>query len=376
VRALGEGTERPLFSLHVDAEMGFSGGEVQVFLLLEGLRARGQRVALAAPPGSRALAEAQRRGYECLPVRLRSDLDLPSVFVLRRALARLRPDLVHLHTGRATWLGGHAARWAGVPAVSTRRMDRPVRRNARTRWIYSRLVRRVAAISGPVRQLLVEGGVDPARIELVHSAVDPQALAPRRPAGELRGELGASAGEFVLLVLAALVRRKGVDVLLEALALLAGRGTQPTLWIAGEGEQRAALESLAPQRRLARVRFLGRREDAAELLAACDVLVLPARREGLGVAALQAMAAGRAVIGSAVGGLAEALVERESGLLVPPEDPARLAAAIEELYKDPSLRERLAAGGRARIEQGYLATQMVAAYDEMYRRVLAEVGQR
>jgi glycosyltransferase involved in cell wall biosynthesis len=82
------------------------------------------------------------------------------------------------------------------------------------------------------------------------------------------------------------------------------------------------------------------------------------------------------VIGSAVGGLAEALVDRECGLLVPPEDPAGLAAAIEELYKDPSLRERLAAGGRARIEQGYLATQMVAAYDELYRRVLAEVRQR
>ena len=120
------------------------------------------------------------------------------------------------------------------------------------------------------------------------------------------------------------------------------------------------------------MRFLGRREDAAELLGACDALVLPARREGLGVAALQAMAAGRAVIGSAVGGLAEVLVERESGLLVPPEDAAGLAAAIEELYKDRALRERLAAGGRPRLEQGYLANQMVAAYDDMYRRVLAE----
>jgi glycosyltransferase involved in cell wall biosynthesis len=219
---------------------------------------------------------------------------------------------------------------------------------------------------------LVAGGVDPARIELIHSAVDPEALRPRRPDGELRAELGAAPGEFVLLALASLVRRKGLDVLLEALALLAGRGTQPTLWIAGEGEERAALEQLAG----AHVRFLGRREDAGELLAACDALVLPARREGLGVAALQAMAAGRAVIGSAVGGLAEAVVDRECGLLVPAEDPRRLAAAIEELYKDPALRTQLAAAGRARVSQGYLATQMVAAYDELYRRVLAEAPRR
>ena len=296
--------DRPLFSLHVDAEQGFSGGEVQVFLLLEGLRARGQRVLLVAPPQSRAFVEAQQRGIPAVAVSMRGDLDLPAVFALRREFVRVQPDLVHLHTGRATWLGGHAARWAGIPAVSTRRMDREVKRNARTRWIYTRLVRRVAAISGPVRELLVAGGVDPARIDLVHSSVDPEALRPRRAAGELRGELGANPGEFVLLVLAALVRRKGLDVLLEALALLHARGTQPTLWIAGEGEERAALEQLARARGLTRVRFLGRREDAAELLGACDALVLPARREGLGVAALQAMAAGRAVIGSAVGGLA------------------------------------------------------------------------
>ena len=333
-------------------------------------------MALAAPPGSRALVEAEQRGIETVAVRLSNDLDLASVFALRRALVRLRPDLVHLHTGRATWLGGQAARSARIPAVSTRRMDRVVKRNLRTRWIYSKLVARVAAISGPVRELLVAGGVDPARIERIPDAVDPESLRPRRPTGELRSELGARPEDFVLLVLAALVRRKGLDVLLEALAQLDARGLRPVLWIAGEGEERAALERLAEERALARVRFLGRRADAGELLGACDALVLPARREGMGVAALEAMAAGRALIASAVGGLAEAVVERECGLLVRPEDPAGLAAAIEELYKDPALRARLAAGGRARVAQGYLAPQMVAAYDEMYRRVLAETARR
>ncbi|MBK7643289.1 MAG: glycosyltransferase family 4 protein [Planctomycetes bacterium] len=371
-----EPTNRPLFSLHVDAEKGFSGGEVQVFLLLEGLRARGQRVALAAPPGSMALAEAGKRGIECVPVRLTNDLDLPSALALRRELVRLRPDLVHLHTGRATWLGGHAARWARVPAVSTRRMDRRVKRNASTRWLYTKLIARVVAISGPVRELLLSGGIDPARIEVIHSAVDPQALVPRRARGELRAELGAQPQDFVLLVLASLVPRKGVDVLLEALAPLAERSIRPAVWIAGEGVERHALEALARAKGLEHVRFLGRREDAAELLGACDALVLPARREGLGVAALQAMAAGRPVVASAVGGLAEAVRDRECGLLVPSEDPARLAGAIEELYKDPALCARLSAGGRARVAQGYLASQMVAAYDELYRRVLAEVAPR
>ncbi len=88
------------------------------------------------------------------------------------------------------------------------------------------------------------------------------------------------------------------------------------------------------------------------------------------------MAAGRAVIASAVGGLAEAVVDGECGLLVPPDDPERLAEAVATLYKDRALRERLASGGRARVAQGYLASQMVEAYDELYRRVLAEPVRR
>ncbi len=365
--------EGPLFSLHVDAESGFSGGEAQVFQLLEGLRARGQRVMLAAPPGSGAMLEAQRLGIESLGVRLRNDLDLPSVLELRRAILRLRPDIVHLHTGRATWLGGHAARWAHIPAICTRRMDRDVKRGARTYWTYTKLVARVVAISGAVRDLLIYGGVHPARILRIPDGVDPAPFRlPGAPAS-LRHALGAGSGDFVLLVLAALVHRKGVDVLLDALSLLQARGIRPVAWIAGEGPEHAALEGLARERGLLRVRFLGWREDAAALLGACDALVLPSRREGMGVAVLEAMASGRAVIASAVGGIMEAVVDHESGLLVPPEDPEQLAAAIEELVEQPELRDRLGRGGKTRVTQGFLAEQMVAGYDQLYRDVLAQV---
>ena len=363
--------DAPLFSLHVDAESGFSGGEVQVFHLLEGLRARGQRVLLAAPPGSRALLEAQRLGIEGLAVRMRNDLDLPSVLALRRAILRLQPDIVHLHTGRATWLGGHAARWAHVPAICTRRMDRDVRRGARTRWTYDGLVTSVAAISRAVRDRLVEGGVDPARIVLIPDGVDPAALRSPCAAGTLRKELGAGACEFVLLVLATLVRRKGVDVLLDALGLLAARGIRPVAWIAGEGPERGALERIVRERGLLNVRFLGWRTDAAALLEACDALVLPSRREGLGVAVLEALACGRAVVASAVGGITEAVIDRECGMLVPPAEPEPLAAAIALLLERPDLCARLGAAGRVRVTQGFLSTQMVAGYDRLYRDVLA-----
>ena len=113
-------TASSLTIAHVTGESGFSGGELQVFLLLEGLRARGDRSLLVCPPGSRAEAEAARRGFETRAVSMRSDLSALSALRIRRVLRAAQPDLVHLHSGRANWLGGLAAWSLGVPALTPR----------------------------------------------------------------------------------------------------------------------------------------------------------------------------------------------------------------------------------------------------------------
>lgn len=357
--------------MHVDAERGFGGGEVQVFLLLAGLARRGHRSVLVCPPGSRAEGEARRRGVEAWPLPMRGDLDLPAVLALRSALGACHADLVHLHTGRAAWLGGLAARLAGLPSLTTRRMDRPVKRNWRSRLLYGHLVRRAVAISPAVERRLREARVA-CPVTTIPSAVDPELLRPARPRDEVRAELGLAPEARVLLVLAALVRRKGIDVLLEALALLGDGPAAPALLVAGAGPERAALEELARARGLAaRVRFLGQREDKAELLHACDVFCLPSRLEGLGVAALEAMACGRPVLATRVGGLAEAVVDGRTGLVVEPEAPAALAAALARLLADPALCRRLGEEGPRRVAEGFLAEQMTAAYEALYREILA-----
>jgi glycosyltransferase involved in cell wall biosynthesis len=367
----------PLTLAHVDAEMGFSGGEVQVFQLMDGLRARGHRCLLFAAGASRAAAEARTRGFETVPVRFRSDFDVSAVLEMRGVLRTLKPDVVHLHTGRATWLGGLAARMAKCPAITTRRMDREVKRGWRTRLVYERLTRRVAAISPSVVRSLVQGGVDPARIELVPSTIDPVRVAPRRGRDAARAELEVEGSTPLFVALASLVPRKGIDVLIDALHELDERGVAYACRIAGDGSERLALERRAAERTVAgRVRFLGEREDVGDLLAAADAFVLPARREGLGVSALEAMAAGRAVVASRVGGLADAVVDGVTGLLVPPEDAALLAAALERVALDPGLRARLGAAGPERVRQGFLPEQMVASYERIYREILAHGAQR
>ena len=357
---------------HVDAERGFSGGEIQVFLLMEGLRARGHENLLFCQPGSRCEEQASRRGFEVCSLPMRGDLDLPAVWGLHGAMGKARLDLVHLHTGRATWLGGLAAAWCGLPALTTRRQDRRVKRNWRTRLIYRRLTQRGVAISKAVERCLKEGGVDPARIQIIPSSVDPAQFACEIPRDELRRASGLKPEDNVLLVMAALVRRKGIDVLLQALARLVEEGDVRTqLWIAGQGSESAALEQQACDLGLEkRVYFLGQRSDKAELFSICDAFLLPSRREGLGVAALEAMAAGRAVIASSVGGLADAVIDGETGLLVQPENVEQLAQAIARLRDDAPLASRLGAAGPARVGRGHLPEQMVQAYEDLYRELV------
>src|SRR6185295_6429069 len=110
---------KPVTIAHVDAESGFSGGEVQVFLLMRGLERRGWRNVLICPPKSASEERARASKIAVHTVAMRNDLDAAAILGLSRAFAASGADLVHLHSGRATWLGGWAARIAGVPAITT-----------------------------------------------------------------------------------------------------------------------------------------------------------------------------------------------------------------------------------------------------------------
>lgn len=352
---------------HVDSELEFSGGEVQVFLLMESLREHGYRQVLVAPPGSAAARIATERGFSVHTVPMRFDADLLAVLRMRRLFRTV--DLVHLHTGRAGWLGGLAAWLARRPAVVTRRMDRRVRRNPRTSWIYHTFAQRVAAISPAVGRCLTDGGVRSDRIEIVPDALDESRITVRRGRAALRQELGLQDDRFLVLTMAKLMHRKGLDLLLAAFAQLAD--PRAVLAIAGSGPEEQNLRALATQLGLGnRARFLGHRDDTGDLLAAADLFVLPSRAEGLGVAALEALAAARPVLATRVGGLAEVVVDGRCGMLVPPEDVPALAAAMQRLRDEPRLCAQLAGAGPARVDEGFRAAHMAASYERIYAGLL------
>jgi len=358
---------------HVDSEKGFSGGQVQVFLLMEGLERRGHHNMLFCPPGSRQERRAGELDLQVQPVAMRNDLHLTAVGRLRKGLRAFGADIVHLHTGRANWLGGLAAHLEGLPAITTRRMDHPVDKHLVNRLVYGRFVSRAVGIAPAITQHLLEGGVDASKVRTIWSTVDPVKLRPAQGRDETRSRFGVTPGTTVCLAAAQLTHRKGYDLALRAFAGLARESADVAFWIAGDGPERDALESLTVELHLTeRVSFLGARQDIPDLLSAADVFIMPSRSEGLGIAALEAMAAGLPVVASRVGGLAQAVVHGETGLLFPAEDVDALRDAWRTLLEDRELRERLAAAGAVRVDENFRSDRMVADYESLYREVLAE----
>lgn len=357
-----------LRTLHVDPERGFSGGETQVLALAHHLEAAGHAVAVAGlAEGGLARRLAGSR-IELLPIRVRFGHDPRGGRALRAAIRAFRPDVVHHHTSRALSLAPYLPR--DVVQVVTRRMDyAPRGAGAYVRWLYGRMDA-VIAISRAARAALVVRGLDGERIAVVPSGVAVESFTDLdREAA--RAALGIDAGRPLVAIVASLHVRKGHAVLLDALADV--RRDVPGLLClaAGTGPEGDALHDRASRLGLAGlVRWLGQVADVRPLLAAADVVAMPSLAEGLGVAAIEAMAAGRVVVASRAGGLPELITDGEQGLLVPPGDAGALATALRRVLDDAALRAQLGAAGRERA-QAFSTAAMARGTEAVYERALA-----
>jgi glycosyltransferase involved in cell wall biosynthesis len=356
------------------------GAEKAMLMLLESLdRERWQpTLLLDDQPGAEVLAE--RAAALGVPVRLVGPLPLGlsgvrGVPSLVRLLRRERPAVFHAHMSSpvACKWGLAAAVSARVPAVlgtvQVGGYEPPDRSAYWQLQALSRSVDRYLAVSHGIANELVDGLRWPRpKIDVVYNAVDLARVQVEAPPG-LREELGGGEGRPLVLTPARLDAQKGHRVFFEAIPQV----PDAVFLLAGEGPEREGLEALAAQRGIAdRVRFLGRREDIPQLLAACDVFVLPSLYEGSSLAVLEAMAAGIPIVSSAIGGTDELIEDGGSGLLVAPGDAEGLAAALRRVIGDPGLRESLAARARERVEAGLTREQMAARVSGVYRELLGE----
>lgn len=284
-----------------------------------------------------------------------------------RSLARLltllraqRPELLYCLGPTANILGRFCGKMAGVPLVvgALRRSGDSWRQLEPVLWPLARKITTTAANLERVvprrtasRLLRIVEGVDAKRFA-------PDTANLKDPAPRI-------------LCLGRLAREKGQEALLQAFALVLEKRPEARLMVVGNGSRRERLVSLA--RRLgveARTQFLPARQDVAPLYHVAQIVAVPSLREGVPFVALEAMACGLPVVGADVGGMGEAVLDGETGLLVPPGNPRELAKALLRLLEDEPLRQRMGQAGRQRVQQAFDFRETLRAYEALFSALL------
>lgn len=350
-------------------------------LTLAGELRRDFEISFVCPPtaaGDRLMRRAASLGVHVLPLEVRGEGD--SASRLGSWLDRTRVDLVHVHAGIG-WEGHHgvrAARAAGVSVVIRTEHLPNVMTDVGQRRTYahtSRLVDTTIFVSRGVARGYVAANLVRGAVKVVHNGIRPRR--PRRPRAMTRSALGLSSDARLVLSVGRLTEQKGHSDLLRALPLVLDRTADVHLAVAGGGPLEPDLLTLSRRLGMAEhVSLLGHRDDVPELIAASDLIVLPSRFEGLPLVALEAMALGRAVIGSDVCGMSEAVANGVTGRLVAPGRPSRLARAIVDALENEPLRRRWAAAARQRFAERFTARRMAAQVGRVYGEFGAVAGER
>jgi glycosyltransferase involved in cell wall biosynthesis len=366
-----------MFSLHIDTARTWRGGQNQVLVTVLGLRALGHRTMLVANPNGE-LRQRAKEGLDLLPLAPRMEMDLNAAWRLSRAIKQLRPDIVHAHDPHAVAMAALAlsmsTQLAKPPLVASRRVDFHLRGNSLSRWKY-RQVDCFLCASGAIRQMLLADGVPDARAVVVHEGVDLEHLEAVRPAA-LHEELWLPHGAPIVGNVAALVPHKGQRHLIEAARRVLPQAPDVRFVIAGEGELRPALERQIREHHLEKhVVLAGFRTDVLSLHKAFDVFVMSSITEGLGTSLIDAMACGKPVVATKVGGIPEVVVDGETGFLVEPRDHEGMARAIAALVGDEALRRRMGEAGRTRARVRFSAGRMVHDTLRVYQRVALHAHQ-
>jgi glycosyltransferase involved in cell wall biosynthesis len=371
-----------------------SGSGINTLLTMIGSVERGHDVALLCGSEGPLCDEVRESGIAIHIVpQLGQDLhafkDSIAVPVLARLMRQQRFDLVHTHNSKAGFVGRLSARLAGIPLVihtvhgfAFHDAESPVRRA-----LFKRLERLAAGwcdgmifISPPLQEWAASEriGLDVPRA-VIYSGIDIEAFRSGERSS-VRREFGVGDDQLAVGIISKLWEGKGHAVLFRAWKNLLdrdGKGIKPVLLVVGAGPLDLELRQLASELQIAdSVIFTGFRTDIPNIASALDFAVLPSKFEGMGRVVLEAMACGKPVIASRVGGIPDLVKDRINGILVPPDDPAALEAAMAELVFNADLRKALSEGASRSVLREHSAPAMVEQIHAFYDAVAANKRKR
>ncbi len=360
--------------LHVINTAEIGGGGAHVVRLVRALDRHGFQSFVVVGRDGPATGQLHLAG---VPVSVLGPLRATTPIRLAGFFRAVRPDIVHLHGSRAGFIGTLAAQLSGVaPVIYTAHAFAFKRRIPRFfRWATAKVDRFTCHFASKViclTQADVEAarrhGISANNVVVIPNGID---LGQFATPPDLRNEFGFGASTPVVGMIARLVPDKDPETFVRMARVIADALPEARFLLVGDGPLRRHLERLVRDLDLERrLTLTGFRRDVPAMLATVDMVVLPSLWEGLPLVVLEAMAAAKPVVASALPTLAEVVVDGETGLLVPVQEPSGFAEAVVRLIQHPDLRRVMGRKGRDRVERDFSLDRMVKATVDVYRSVL------
>ncbi|MDD2773805.1 MAG: glycosyltransferase family 4 protein [Elusimicrobiales bacterium] len=349
--------------LFVSESSGWSGGTNQMLLTARGLSEKGHRIVFILPEGGVTAERVRAAGFDCRPLRIRQDYDIPAALKIKKIAAETNAAVVHAHHPQA-----HAvcliAKYLGMsaPLVVTRRVIFRIRTNPFSAIKYrSKKIARYVAVCNAARTELAKGGVAPERIDVIPSAVE---MSRYEDARARRAAL-AMKPPFRVGLIGHYAWFKGHDYLLEAARDILKEFPGTVFVFAGRDTDK--LKAVAEKYGVAKnVEILGERGDVSDILAGLHIFAMPSLQEGIATALIEAQSAGVPAVATNIGGIPDVMLDGETGLMVPARDAAALSAAILKYFKNPALAGQMAERGYNRVLANFNLSSVCDRLERMY----------
>ncbi|SHK12775.1 Glycosyltransferase involved in cell wall bisynthesis [Desulforamulus aeronauticus DSM 10349] len=340
---------------------------------------------MACPPNSPLFEELANQGIKTLPISLSGELsptrDYAAIHTLVKYLHQSGTTILHAHSSKGALVGRIAAMIARTPVViftahnSIFYEEWPEWKKklfASVERFLARFTDRIITVSDALKQELMEKeGIPAPQISIIYNGIEVENFAAQVDAVATRRGLAIPELGPVIGTIARLAPQKGVSYFLKAASLL--KEYQVNFLVVGDGPLKEALEQEVAELSLQkRVIFAGKRENIAEILSIMDIFVLPSVTEGLPLSILEAMAAGKPVVATRVGGVPEAILEGKTGLVVAPKDPEALAVALAGMLSERDKLNRMGANGQKHVAEKFTIKHMADKTMELYAHLLAE----
>ncbi|HEY0866684.1 MAG TPA: glycosyltransferase family 4 protein [Fimbriimonas sp.] len=356
----------PLSILQIcSASEAVYGAAQSLMTLAQGQRDQGDRVEFVTFRGKRFGRQVREARFRVHEVRVRSKIDILAVLQMRRTIRQGNFDLVHTHLSTSSVNGCLAARLAKVPALATVHGM-----SGKLSYVFAD---HLIGVSQNVKSHLIDQGVPANKVSVVYNGLK---FEPAKPTGISARRSFEVLGTPVIGTVARVTELKGIEYGIESIARLIDDFPHIQYVVAGDGDRLEACRGHARDLGIERhVTFLGYQKDVASVLSTMDLFLFPSLKEAMGIALVEAMAAGLPIVSTTVGGIPE-VVTPDCGILVPPRSAEALAEAAREVLVNDLKSLSMSESARRRAETMFSVPAMVKGVDQVYRTMMREMRGR